>query len=97
MYFEIDNRGNIITGTTLILIVSLVLMVIFIVNSINYMENENINSISSDNFKYIIQDYKDNLGQLGKDSLAEETEKVYFSWLLFKFIKKFMSLNFCFH
>ena len=82
MYFRIDNRGNIITGTTLILVASLILMVIFIMNSINYMESENINSISSDNFKYIIKDYNNNLGQLGKDSLAEETEKVYFSHIV---------------
>ena len=46
------------------------------------MESENINSISSDNFKYIIKDYNNNLGQLGKDSLAEETEKVYFSHIV---------------
>ena len=82
MYFRIDNRGNIITGTTLILVASLILMVIFIMNSINYMESENINSISSDNFKYIIKDYNNNLAQLGRDSLAEETEKVYFSHIV---------------
>lgn len=82
MYFRIDNRGNIITGTTLILVASLILMVIFIINSINYMESENINSISSDNFKYIIKDYNNNLAQLGRDSLAEETEKVYFSHIV---------------
>lgn len=82
MYSKIDNKGNIITGTTVILIVSIVLMVIFIINSINYMENENVNSISSDNFKYIIKDYNKNLEQLGRDSIAEETEKLYHAHII---------------
>ena len=77
MYSKLDNQGNLITGTTVILIVSLVLIIIFIVNSINYMESENINSIESDNFKYIIEDYKKNLEQLGRQSITEETEKLY--------------------
>lgn len=77
MYSKLDNKGNIITGTTVILIVSLVLIVIFIVNSINYIESENINSQESDNFKYILDDYNKNLERLGRDSIAEETENLY--------------------
>ena len=94
MYSKIDNKGNIITGTTVILIVSIMLIVIFIVNSINYMENENINSISNDNFKYIIKDYNKNLQQLGRDSIAEETEKLYHAHIIHdsrKDIKKILN------
>lgn len=94
MYSKIDNKGNIITGTTVILIVSIMLIVIFIVNSINYMENENINSISNDNFKYIIKDYNNNLEQLGRDSIAEETEKLYHAHIIHdsrKDIKKILN------
>ena len=94
MYSKIDNKGNIITGTTVILIVSIALIVIFIVNSINYMENENINSISNDNFKYIIKDYNNNLEQLGRDSIAEETEKLYHAHIIHdsrKDIKKILN------
>lgn len=75
--YSIDNNGNLITGTTVILLVSLILIVIFVVNSIYFLENENIDSIESDNFKYIINDYKKNLEQIGRESLAEETEKLY--------------------
>lgn len=75
--YSIDNNGNLITGTTVILLVSLILIVIFVVNSIYFIGNENIDSIESDNFKYIINDYKKNLEQLGRESLAEETEKLY--------------------
>ncbi|WP_407432267.1 hypothetical protein [Methanobrevibacter sp.] len=82
MYSKIDNKGNIITGTTLILVVSIILIVIFVVNSLNYMESENINSISSDNFKYIIKDYNKNLEQLGRDSIAEETDKLYHAHII---------------
>lgn len=94
MYSKIDNKGNIIKGTTVILIVSIMLIVIFIVNSINYMENENINSISNDNFKYIIKDYNNNLEQLGRDSIAEETEKLYHAHIIHdsrKDIKKILN------
>ena len=76
-YSKLDNKGNIITGTTIILVISLILLVIFVVNSINYIENENIEAIASDNFKHIIDDYSDNLEQLGRQSIAEETEKLY--------------------
>jgi len=74
---KISNNGNLITSTTAILIVSLVLMVIFIVNSIDYMENQNIDSIASDSFKYTIDDYSRNIEVLARESIAEETEKVY--------------------
>ena len=92
--YSIDNKGNIITGTTVILIVSIVLIVIFIVNSINYMENENIDSISNDNFKYIIEDYNKNLEQIGRDSIAEETDRLYHAHFIHdsrKDIKKIMN------
>ena len=94
MNSKIDNKGNIITGTTLILVVSIILIVIFIVNSINYMENGNIDSISSDNFRYIINDYNKNLEQLGRDSIAEETEKLYHAHIIHdsrKDIKKILN------
>ncbi len=77
MIYSIDNKGNLITGTTVILVASLILIVIFIVNGINLIENQNIDSIEDDNFKYILDDYKNNLEQLGRESLAEETEKLY--------------------
>ena len=61
MILKINNKGNIITGTTAILVVSLILIFIFIINAINYIEKDNINSIENDNFKYIIEDYNNNL------------------------------------
>ena len=58
------------------------------------MENENINSISNDNFKYIIKDYNNNLEQIGRDSIAEETEKLYHAHIIHdsrKDIKKILN------
>lgn len=77
MYLKLDNNGNILTGTTAILAISLILIFIFIVNSISIIENENVESIESDNFKYIIEDYNKNLEQWGREAIAEETEKLY--------------------
>lgn len=77
MILKLNNKGNIITGTTAILVVSLILIFIFIINAINYIEKDNINSIENDDFKYIIEDYNNNLEELGRASIAEETEKLY--------------------
>ena len=72
-----DSKGNIIMGTTGILILMLLLMCIFVLSSINYIQNQNIESQANDNFKYIIDDYSTNLEVLGRESIAEATEKVY--------------------
>ena len=74
---KIDSNGNIIVGTTAILIVSLLLICIFVVTSINYIQNENISSKSNDNFRYIVDDYTQNLEILGRDAIDEATQKVY--------------------
>lgn len=72
-----DSNGNIIAGTTAILIVSLILICVFVVGSLNYIQNSNINSEANDNFKYIIEDYSRNLEVLAGQSISEATEKVY--------------------
>ena len=73
---KIDSKGNIIVGSVAILILSLLLISIFIITSINYIENENVELKSNNNFKYIIDDYSRNLEVLGRDSIAEATQKV---------------------
>lgn len=74
---KIDSKGNIIVGTTAILIVGLLIICIFVLTSINYIQNSSIDSQSNDNFKYIIDDYSANLEVMGRDSIAEATQKVY--------------------
>lgn len=74
---KLDNKGNLIVGTTAILIVALILICIFVVTTLNFIQNSNIDSLANDNFKYIIDDYSRNLEVLGRDSIAEATQKVY--------------------
>ena len=74
---KIDSKGNIIVGTTAILITALLLICIFVVSSIYFIESENIEFKSNDNFKYVIDDYTANLEILGRDAIAEATQKVY--------------------
>lgn len=74
---KLDSKGNIIVGTTAILIVGLLLICIFVVTSLNYIQNSNTDSQTNDNFKYIIEDYSANVEVLGRESIAEATEKVY--------------------
>lgn len=76
-YLKIDSKGNIITGTTVILIASLILILIFVLTSMYTLENENTDSIANDNLKYIVNDYNRNLEVLSRDSIAEVTEEVY--------------------
>lgn len=80
---KLDSKGNIIVGTTAILIASLLLIAIFVFTSINYIENENIDSKANDNFKYIIDDYSQNLEVLGRSSIEKATNKVFNSFKLF--------------
>lgn len=77
---KIDEKGNIIIGSLAILIITLLLIAIFVFTSINYINDENIDSKSNDNFKYIVDDYSNNLEILGRDSIADVTEKVYNSF-----------------
>ena len=72
-----DSKGNIIVGTTAILIVALLLISIFVITTITFIQNSNIGSENNDNFKYIIDDYSANLEILGRDAIAQATQKVY--------------------
>lgn len=74
---KLDSKGNIIVGTTAILIVALLLICIFTVTTITFIKNTNLDSQANDNFKYIIEDYSANLEVLGRDAIAEATQKIY--------------------
>ena len=80
---KIDSKGNLILGTTVILITILLLIAVFVFTAINYMENENIDSYENDNFKYIVDDYSSNIEVLGRDSIADACNKVYHTFKLF--------------
>ena len=74
---KIDSKGNIIVGTAAILIVSLLLICIFVAASINYIQNENTDSQSNDNFRYIVEDYTQNLEMLEREAIDGATQKVF--------------------
>ncbi|WP_295609850.1 hypothetical protein [uncultured Methanobrevibacter sp.] len=74
---KIDSNGNLILGTAVILITTLLLIAIFVFTTLNYIENENIDSGENDNFKYIVDDYSNNLEVLGRDSIEDACNKVY--------------------
>lgn len=74
---KINSKGNLIVGTTAILIIALLFICIFVVTSINYIQNKNIGIESNDNFKYIIDDYTQNLELNCRDAIDEATQKVF--------------------
>lgn len=73
---RIDSTGNLIVGTIAILIVSIVLLIIFVGTAISLMENNTIDSISNDNFRYIMEDYNKNIEKSLHESVEEVAEKV---------------------
>ena len=74
---KINSKGNIIVGTTAILIITLLFICIFVVSSIIYIQNENIDSQSNDNFRYIVEDYTQNLEMLEREAIDGATQKVF--------------------
>ena len=74
---KLNNNGNIIIGTTAILIVILLMMSIFTLTAISYMKNNNLEEIENDNFKYIIEDYTQNLEVLERESVNDITQKAF--------------------
>ena len=74
---KIDSKGNIIIGATAILIAALILICIFVVSSIYFIENENTDSEMNDNFKYIVDDYTNNLEIHGRTAIDKATSKVF--------------------
>ena len=74
---KIDSKGNLILGTTVILITTLLLIAIFVFTTINYIENENIDSGESDIFRYAVDDYTNNIEVLGRESIEDACDKVY--------------------
>lgn len=77
---KIDDRGNIIVGSLVILIVALLIVAVFVFTGIYYIDSKNIDSKANDNFKYIVDDYTNNLEVLGRQSINDVTEKVYNSF-----------------
>ena len=59
------------------MIITLLFICIFVVTSINYIQNENIDSQSNDNFKYVVDDYTLNLEILEREAIDEATQKVF--------------------
>ena len=68
---KIGSKGNILIGTMAILIVSFIILAIFIVSSLYLVDSENIESISNDNFKYIIEDYDKNIESKLHESIED--------------------------
>ena len=80
---KLDKKGNIIIGTTALLIASLLIMCIFITTSITQLQNENTEIEANDNFKYIIDDYATNIEIEGRSAISETSEIVFKGWPVF--------------
>ena len=76
---KIGSKGNILIGTMAILIVSFIILAIFIISSLYLVDSENIQSISNDNFKYIIEDYDKNIESKLHESIEDTSQKVVIS------------------
>ena len=74
---KLDNNGNLILSSTVILIMLMLLVTIFITTSLHFIQNTNIEEESNDNFKYIIDDYSNNLEVLGRNAINEASQTIF--------------------
>ena len=72
---KLDSKGNIIAGSLAILIISLLIVFIFVFTSMNYIENENIESNGNNYFKFIVDDYTNNLEGQGLRKLSPDWQR----------------------
>ncbi|MDO5850237.1 MAG: hypothetical protein Q4P14_03395 [Methanobacteriaceae archaeon] len=71
-----DNRGNIYIGIASVLIISFLILSICVLNLAIHNSQENLEDMSSDEFNYIIQDYKRNIAIVEKEAIKEVSEEV---------------------
>lgn len=74
--FNLNNKGIIFTGLTGILIISFLLLTILILNLAINQNTNNQNAISTDQYSYIIEDYKRNIPENARATIEEISEEV---------------------
>ncbi|MDL2246813.1 hypothetical protein LJB96_04265 [Methanobrevibacter sp. OttesenSCG-928-K11] len=71
-----DCKGYILSGISGILLISFFIIVILLLSVIYYINTDNSQGIASDNIKYIVEDYSQNIEILAYRSLEEESNNV---------------------
>lgn len=71
-----DKKGNIYIGIIAVLIISFLILSIGLLNLAIENERNNLDSIDSNQFNYIIQDFKRNIPIVEKEALEEISKKV---------------------
>lgn len=66
-----DKKGNVFTSLAILMIFSFILTSILVLNLATDYNNINSNSINSNNFNYLIQDYKRNIPIITKETIGE--------------------------
>ena len=74
--FTKDNKGNIYIGIAAILLISFLILSIAILNLALQEAKENTEAMKSDEYNYIIQDYKRNIPIVEKEAIKEVSEEV---------------------
>ncbi len=74
--FTKDNKGNIYIGIAAILLISFLILSIAILNLTIQEAKENTEAMKSDEYNYIIQDYKRNIQIIEKEAIKEVSEEV---------------------
>ncbi|WP_297983114.1 hypothetical protein [uncultured Methanobrevibacter sp.] len=72
----LDNRANVSIIITALLLISFLLLSIILLNTVIEEKDENTESIASNQYQFIIEDYKRNLPILEREALEEINEEV---------------------
>ena len=74
--FFLENEGNIISSITIILIFSFILVGILVLQTSNYNNENKVSKLTSDNFEYIVEDYRANIKVLSLDIINQTSKNI---------------------
>lgn len=74
--FDLNKQGTIFTGLTGILLISFLLLTILFINLAINQNNNNQEAIATDQYNYIIEDYKENIPEIARDTIEEISKEV---------------------
>ncbi len=69
--FICENKGNIISSISIVLIFSFILVGLLVLETSTYINNNKISEINDNNFEYIIENYKANIPVLSLEIINE--------------------------
>ena len=72
----IENKGNIISTITVVLIFSFILVGVLVLETSNYINDDKASQVESNNFEYIVSNYKSNIPLLSQEIINQTSMNI---------------------